>query len=109
MEEIKRYNIIYTETAAQQLEEKADYITRQLADPDLAGTWYERLRAEIQDALSSFPQKYQIYPSSYGKRKCIRLFLSRNDIVLYRIDESRSCVYIESVYTKGKNISPDLS
>lgn len=36
MEQIKRYEIVYTETAAQDIEDKTDYIAVQLRDPDLA-------------------------------------------------------------------------
>lgn len=41
------YQIIYTESAARDIEEKADYILLNLHEPELAETWYWRLRKEI--------------------------------------------------------------
>ena len=48
METLRQYKISYTETAIQDLEEKADYISCQFRDPALALTWYTRLRDAIQ-------------------------------------------------------------
>lgn len=61
MEQIRQYEIIYTEAAAQDIEEKADYIAAQFCDPDLAENWYFRLKADLQKQLSTFPLKYPLY------------------------------------------------
>jgi len=105
VEEIKRYEIIYTETAERQIIEKADYITWQFGAPDLAEIWYERLRADIQSGLSTLPSKFQLYDASPWRERGIRLYLSRNDIVLYRVDEANGIVYIEAAFTKGKDLT----
>lgn len=105
MEEIKRYEIIYTETATRQIMEKADYITWQFGSPDLAEIWYERLRADIQNGLSTFPYKFQLYDTQLWREREIRLYLSRNDVVLYRVDDVKNIVYIEAAFTKGKDLT----
>jgi len=105
MDEIKRYEVVYTETAVRDMEQKSDYITWHFGAPDLAETWYFRLRADIQEGLSTFPYKFQIYDVPPWNERGIRLYLSRNDVILYRVDEAQSRVYIEGVYTKGKDLS----
>lgn len=105
MEEIKRYKIVYTETAERQLIDEADYITWQFGAPDLAEIWYERLRADIQCGLSTLPYKFQLYDVSPWREQGIRIFLSRNDVVLYRVDETNGFVYIEAALTKGKDLT----
>ena len=44
METLPQYKILYTETAIQDMEEKADYIACQFRDQGLALAWYVRLR-----------------------------------------------------------------
>ena len=61
MEQTRQYEIIYTEAAAQDIEEKADYIAAQFCDSGLAENWYFRLKADLQEQLSTFPLKYPLY------------------------------------------------
>ena len=61
METTRQYKIAYTETAIQDMEEKADYISCQFRDPALALTWYTRLRDAIQQNLKTMPLKYPLY------------------------------------------------
>lgn len=61
METTRQYKIAYTETAIQDMEEKADYINCQFRDPALALTWYTRLRDAIQQNLKTMPLKYPLY------------------------------------------------
>ena len=49
---------------------------------------------------------YDVEPwSSVG----IRQYVTRNDVILYSVDENRSCVYIRSVCTRGRNLDLHLS
>ena len=108
MEGIEQYSIIYTEAAVVDIEEKADYIAFQLHDPELAETWYQRLRGSIQKELSTFPLKYSPYNVTPWKEKGIHEVTIRNDVVLYSVDESSHKVYIRSVCTKGRDLSAHL-
>lgn len=108
MEPIIRYEIVYTESAVRDIEEKADYITTQFRDPDLAETWYRRLRADLQDQLSTFPLKYPLYHVEPWNQRGIREYVSRNDVVLYSVDEKILRVYIRAVCTKGRDLAAHL-
>ena len=75
----------------------------------LAERWYNRLRALIQEKWTAFPAKYPLYDgetwSSAGIRQCV----TRNDVILYSVDEIHSYVYIRSVCTRGRNLDLHLS
>lgn len=109
MDEILRYKIIYTETAIQDIEEKADYIAFQLHDPELAQVWYQRLRTELQENLSAFPLKYSLYDVEPWNSKGIRQFVTRNDVILYSVDQRTQQIYIRSVCTRGRDLSAHLT
>ena len=108
MDTRKTYEILYTEAAIQDMEEKADYITCQFRDTDLALTWYFRLRDAIQEHLTTMPNKYPLYSAEPWAQRGIRQFLFRNDVVLYSVEERRACVYIRAVCTKGMDLSAHL-
>ena len=106
MDGIQRYEITYTQTAIADIDEKADYITFQLHDLNLAETWYSRLRDQIQDGLSSFPLKYPLYDVEPWREQGVRIFVTRNDVVLYT---AAHIVYIHVVCTRGRDLSAHLT
>lgn len=108
MDGIQQYKILYTQTASKDIDEKADYITFQLHDVDLAEKWYFRLRNSILENLSTFPLKYSQYNVEPWKSKGIRLFVTRNDVVLYSVDLTAHIVYIRGVCTKGQDLASHL-
>ncbi len=108
MDGIQRYKILYTQTAISDIEEKADYIAFQFHDPSLAQTWYYRLRKLIQDSLTTFPLKYPLYDVLPWRDQGIRLFTTRNDVVLYSVDTDKSIVYIHGVCTCGRDLSAHM-
>ena len=108
MDEIQRYKIIYTETAIRDMEEKADYIAFQLQEPILAERWYLRLRADIQQNLSSFPFKYPAYPVEPWSARGIRMFSTSSDVILYSVDDVSQTVYIRGVCTRGRDLTAHL-
>ena len=109
MEQIRQYELVYTETAAQDIEEKADYIAAQFRDPGLADSWYLRLRTELQEQLSTFPLKYPLYDVEPWNQRGIREYVSRTDVVLYSIDEKAHKVFIRAVCTKGRDLAAHLN
>lgn len=108
MDSIQQYEIFYTQTAIEDIEEKADYIAFQLHDIGLAEKWYFRLRKLIQEDLSSFPLKYPLYDVAPWNSKGIRLFVTRNDVVLYSVDNSAHIVYIRGICTRGQDVAVHL-
>lgn len=105
----KEYRIVYTESAVQDMEEKADYISLNLHDPSLAETWYLRLRAEVLKDLAQFPRKYPFYHAEKWSAKGVRQFTFRNDVILYSINEEDHIVYIWAVCTKGRDLTSHLN
>lgn len=109
MEQMPRYEVVYTENAIQDIEEKADYITAQFQDPELAERWYLNLRASIQEQLTTFPYKFQPYNVEPWDQRGIRQYITRNDVVLYNVDEIMRRVYIWAVCTKGRDLAAHLA
>lgn len=108
MDNIQHYKILYTQTALEDIDEKADYIAFQLQDPALAQKWYFRLRELILENLSTFPLKYAQYDAEPWKTKGVRLFVTRSDVVLYSVDTTAHTVYIRGVCTRGQDLSAHL-
>jgi toxin ParE1/3/4 len=108
VEEIKRYNIVYTETAIQDIEEKWDYIADQFRDMILADRWYERLRSAIWQDLTTFPMKYPLYDVEPWRERGVREFVTKTDVILYHVDQAHDIVYIRGVCTIGRDLSAHL-
>lgn len=106
MSELTRYQIIYTKEAVDDLMEKARYIVLTFHDSELAETWYTRLRQEIQENLTTFPLKFSLYNVEPWAERGVRLYISRNDVVLYSV--AQQTVYIRGVCTKGQDLSNHL-
>lgn len=94
------YDIVVSQKAQYCLESKYAYIVNELHGPAIAYNWLTRLKREIHENLTTFPSKYREFDAS-GRR----IFISRTDIVLYRVDEEHRAVIIESVYTRGKDLT----
>lgn len=109
MEQIPRYEVVYTENAIQDIEEKANYITNQFHDPGLAERWYLNLRASIQEQLTIFPYKFQQYNVEPWDQRGIRQYITHNDVVLYNVDDEMRRVYIWVVCTKGRDLAAHLA
>lgn len=108
MDSIQKYDIFYTQSAITDIEDKADYIAFQLRAPDVAEAWYRQLRETILENLSMFPLKYPLYHVEPWDKQGIRLFVARNDVVLYSVDASAHIVYIWAVCTKGRDLTAHL-
>ena len=109
MEQIPQYRIAYAESAIRDIEEKADYISVQFRDPNLAERWYLSLRTSIQKQLTTFPHKFQPYNVEPWRKKGIRQYVTNNDVVLYSVDDEAKIVYIRAVCTKGRDLAAHLS
>ena len=105
----QRYKVFYTSTAERDITEKLMYIMQQYRDTALAERWYNRLCALIQENLTAFPAKYPLYDVEPWSAEGIRQYVTRNDVILYSVDKNRSCVYIRSVCTRGRDLDLHLS
>ena len=109
MEQMPKYKVVYAESAIRDIEEKVDYITAQFRDPELAERWYFGLRASIQEQLTTFPYKFQMYNVEPWNQCGIRQYVTRNDVVLYHVDDEMRTVYIRAVCTKGRDLAAHLA
>ena len=109
MDQIPQYRVVYTETAMQDIGEKVDYIAVQFRDADLAEDWYLGLKAAIQQQLTTFPHKFQLYNAGPWNERGIRQYTTRNDVVLYSVDDETRQVYIRAVCTKGRDLAAHLA
>ena len=109
MEQIPKYKVVYAESAIRDIEEKADYIVTQFRDPVLAERWYQSLRTSIQDQLTTFPHKFQPYNVEPWHQRGVRQYITRNDVVLYHVDDEMRIVYVLAVCTKGQDLAAHLA
>ena len=109
MEQILQYRVVYAESAIRDIEEKSDYIVTQFRNPELAERWYLSLRSSIQEQLTTFPHKFHPYNVEPWGQRGIRQYITRNDVVLYSVDDESRTVYIRAVCTKGRDLSAHLT
>ena len=109
MDEFKQYEIIYTDSATQDILEKAEYILYHLHDPINAEAWYQNLRSEILKDLSSAPYKYPPYPVESWNSKGYREMVTKTDVILYTVDDAAAAVTIHMVSTIRRDIPTHLS
>ena len=103
-----RYRIVYTNTAADDIAEKFQYIVKVLRDRTTAERWYSRLKESIQQDLSFMPEKYQLYDEEPWCSDDVRLFVTRQDVVIYSTDKAKRTVYIRGVCTAGRDIAAHM-
>lgn len=109
MDQILQYKVLYTEGAIRDIEEKSDYIAANFRAPELAERWYLNLRASIQKDLTTLPHKFQPYNVEPWCQRGIRQYITRNDVVLYSVDDGARVVYIRAVCTKGQDLAVHLA
>lgn len=87
------YTIHYTETAAQDLNETADYIDHVLLNPSATSNLLDKLDEELMH-LKEFPQAHAVVDDPFLKAQGIRFVVVNNYLAFYIIDESTHVVHI---------------
>ncbi|MBQ3496965.1 MAG: hypothetical protein IJA73_02445 [Oscillospiraceae bacterium] len=105
---MERYKIAYTDTATNDIAEKFQYIVRVLRDRVTAERWYARLKETLQHDLSFMPEKYPLYAEEPWRSNGVRLFVARQDVVLYSVDKTARIVYILGVCTAGRDLAAHM-
>ena len=105
---LKKYEVVYIETAVQDISDKLDYILNVIGDVYVAEGWYGRLRACIQDKLTVFPYKYPLLDIYPWDGKGVRIVEFFNDVILYSVDDVIFKVYIHGIITKGQSVDKHL-
>ena len=81
---MKRYLVILTESAVEDMEELYDYISGDLQAPESAAAIYNRIANAIE-SLELFPARYRIMVSEPERSLAIRKMPVGNYSVCYRI------------------------
>lgn len=105
---MEQYKIVYTDTAANDVAEKFQYIVKILRDRSTAERWYARLKKNILRGLSFMPEKYAFYDEEPWRSEGVRLFITRQDVVLYSADKAAHTVYILGVCTAGRDMTAHM-
>lgn len=100
---MKEYKIVFTEQFREQVKEKFNYICDRLKSREIAEKWFNLLTNEIIDSLSTLPYKYPIFKKE--KDFIVYRLVTKNDVVLYEIDEDNLIVNVHTAVTKGMNLN----
>ena len=87
------YSIHFTETAARDLQQTADYIDHVLLNPSAADSLLAQLEEDLQH-LKKFPQAYSIVDDPFLRAQRIRFIVVKKYLAFYMIDESNHIVHI---------------
>ena len=88
-----RYIFHYTETAANDLNETADYIDHILLNPSATDNLLDKLDEELGH-LKEHPQAHAIVDDPFLKAQGIRFVVVNNYLAFYIIDENNHIVHI---------------
>ena len=88
-----KYTIHFTETAARDLNETADYIDHVLLNPSAADNLLDKLQEELRH-LEDFPQAHSVVDDPFLKAHNIRFVVVNNYLAFYLVDENKHIVHI---------------
>ena len=66
------------------------------------------MKDAIWHDLSFMPEKYPLYNKEPWHSKGVRLFITRQDVVVYSTDKTAQTVYIGNVFTAGRDLSSHI-
>ena len=108
MSEFKRYRVVLSLSAQDDITAKMDYIRDILQSSETSLRWYRRLYRDIMRGLSTMPYKYPAYPSEPWKTMGVRYMNTGSDVVLYTVDEEHGIVNIQWVCTAGRDLEAHM-
>lgn len=99
--DIKKYNIIFTDMAKQDLKEIYNYIFEKLAEPQIAIKLMKKIEAKIIQLNDEPYRCMEIHIKS--KNKVYRRLVVENYVVLYRVIEEKGQITIFHIFNSRKN------
>ncbi|MBO4888404.1 MAG: type II toxin-antitoxin system RelE/ParE family toxin [Firmicutes bacterium] len=90
---MKKYTIHYSETAAKDLNETADYIDHVLLNPKATDALLDALDEQLNH-LENYPQGHSIVDDPFLLTHGIRFVVVNNYLAFYTIDEEKKIVHI---------------
>ena len=105
---MKKYEVIISEQADQDLRDKYEYIAEELLSPDSAAGQLDRLKTAILN-LDTVPESHRRYGEEPWRSRILRIFPVDNYIVFYIPDNDELTMTIIRVIYGGRNIEVQLN
>ena len=103
-----KYQILYTESAKQDLKDIFRYISCDLVEPEIAAKLTQRIMKEIR-SLDEMPMRYSLYDEEPWRSRGLRSFQVGNYLVFYIADEKAGNVKVVRIMYGGRDIRRQLS
>lgn len=89
----RKYKIVLSNEAHEDLEDIITYITKELKEPNVARNLHSKIVGEIKK-LSFMPERFEMVSDIHLKAQQIRRICVGNYIIPYIVSESDNIVYI---------------
>ena len=105
---MKKYEVIVSDQADQDLRGIYEYIAMELLSPDNAAGHLDRLEAAILN-LDTFPEGHRLYEEEPWHSRNLRVFPVDNYVVFYIPDKDELTATVIRVIYGGRNIEEQLN
>lgn len=103
-----KYQILYTDSARQDLKNIYRYISDSLVESEIATKLTEKIMKAIR-TLDEMPQRYRLFDEEPWHSRGLRILPVNNYLIFYLSDEEKSVVTILRIIYGGRDISKQLS
>ena len=100
--DFKKYEVVLTERAKEELNEVYDYIANSLLAENSADKLYKKIMNDVL-RLEDFPESCSIIERYKDSRYQYRKLIINNYIAVYRVDKENKKVYIVRIVYGGRN------
>ncbi|MBQ8506946.1 MAG: type II toxin-antitoxin system RelE/ParE family toxin [Clostridia bacterium] len=104
---MNKWNIVYSEQAAQDLRDIYEYIAYNLLETETAAKQVQRIMADILK-LETLPMRHQLYHKSPWKERGLRVLPTDNFLTFYLPVEEQSTVAIVRIMYGKRDIDAQL-
>ena len=104
---MNKWNIVYSEQAAQDLRDIYEYIAYNLLEPETAAKQVQRIMADILK-LETLPMRHQLYHKSPWKERGLRVLPTDNFLSFYLPIETKNTVAIVRIMYGKRDIDAQL-
>ena len=101
------YNVVITNKAEHDLDEIIDYMVNELCNMEAAQNLVDELKKHY-DMLSQTPNLFEACPQILLQQSAYRKVVVRGYVLIYRVDEDKSVVYVERFFSELQNFASRL-
>lgn len=102
------YNVLFTNTARDDLKGIHEYISFDLLAPEAAANTTRGILAAAK-ALSSMPMRNPVYRDEPWKSLEVRFTTFKNYMIFYKVDDEKLTVTVSRIMYGGRDITKQLS